>query len=167
MVGHTGVIPAAVKAVRDRRQPPRRGDRGGAKRRRGRIITADHGNCDAMLEPDGSPNTAHSLNPVPLIVTHEGLRLRERRHPRRRRADRFWPARHRPTAGDERPLADRVREDPGRLRFEIEARDGAARAGTLHTSHGPIQTPAFIPLATKATVRGLDSERGRRRSVMS
>jgi 2,3-bisphosphoglycerate-independent phosphoglycerate mutase len=30
-----------------------------------------------MLEPDGSPNTAHSLNPVPLIVTVEGLRLRD------------------------------------------------------------------------------------------
>ena len=40
------------------------------------IITADHGNCDNMLEPDGSPNTAHSLNPVPLIVTQEGLDLR-------------------------------------------------------------------------------------------
>jgi 2,3-bisphosphoglycerate-independent phosphoglycerate mutase len=33
------------------------------------IVTADHGNCDNMLEPDGSPNTAHSTNPVPLIVT--------------------------------------------------------------------------------------------------
>jgi 2,3-bisphosphoglycerate-independent phosphoglycerate mutase len=32
-------------------------------------VTADHGNADHMLEPDGSPNTAHSLNPVPLIVT--------------------------------------------------------------------------------------------------
>jgi 2,3-bisphosphoglycerate-independent phosphoglycerate mutase len=31
-----------------------------------------------MLEPDGSPNTAHSLNPVPLIVTSSGVRLRER-----------------------------------------------------------------------------------------
>ena len=31
-----------------------------------------------MLEPDGSPNTAHSLNPVPLVVTLEGLRLRDR-----------------------------------------------------------------------------------------
>ena len=30
-----------------------------------------------MLEPDGSPNTAHSLNPVPLIVTEQGLRLRD------------------------------------------------------------------------------------------
>ncbi len=33
------------------------------------MITADHGNADNMLEPDGSPNTAHSMNPVPLIVT--------------------------------------------------------------------------------------------------
>jgi 2,3-bisphosphoglycerate-independent phosphoglycerate mutase len=33
------------------------------------LVTADHGNADNMLEPDGSPNTAHSLNPVPLIVT--------------------------------------------------------------------------------------------------
>jgi 2,3-bisphosphoglycerate-independent phosphoglycerate mutase len=41
------------------------------------VITADHGNCDHMLEPDGSPNTAHSLNPVPLIVTVEGAALRD------------------------------------------------------------------------------------------
>ena len=40
------------------------------------LITADHGNADHMLEPDGSPNTQHSLNPVPVIVTAEvgGLR---------------------------------------------------------------------------------------------
>ena len=36
------------------------------------MITADHGNCDHMLEDDGSVNTAHSLNPVPLIVTADG-----------------------------------------------------------------------------------------------
>ena len=41
------------------------------------VITADHGNADHMLEDDGSPNTAHSLNPVPLIVTVPGVRLRE------------------------------------------------------------------------------------------
>ena len=34
---------------------------------------------------------------------------------------------------------------------------GAARAGVLHTAHGPVETPAFIPLATKGTVRGLES----------
>ena len=50
-----------------------------------------------------------------------------------------------------------MRVEPDRLRFEIQARDGAARAGTLHTAHGPIETPAFIPLATKGTVRGLES----------
>jgi 2,3-bisphosphoglycerate-independent phosphoglycerate mutase len=76
MVGHTGVIPAAVEAVETV-------DRclasvleavhasGGAC-----LITADHGNADHMLEPDGSPNTAHSLNPVPVIVTVHGLTLR-------------------------------------------------------------------------------------------
>jgi queuine tRNA-ribosyltransferase len=50
-----------------------------------------------------------------------------------------------------------VRTDPERLSFEIAARDGAARAGLLHTPHGPVETPAFIPLATKGTVRGLES----------
>ncbi len=40
------------------------------------VVTADHGNADHMLEPDGSPNTAHSLNPVPLIVTVPGVSLR-------------------------------------------------------------------------------------------
>jgi 2,3-bisphosphoglycerate-independent phosphoglycerate mutase len=40
------------------------------------VVTADHGNADHMLEPDGSPNTAHSLNEVPLIVTTRGLTLR-------------------------------------------------------------------------------------------
>jgi queuine tRNA-ribosyltransferase len=50
-----------------------------------------------------------------------------------------------------------VRSDPERLKFEIEARDGAARSGTIQTAHGPIQTPAFIPLATKGSVRGLEA----------
>ena len=51
-----------------------------------------------------------------------------------------------------------MRSDPARLRFEIGARDGAARTGTLHTAHGPVETPAFIPLATKGSVRGLDTD---------
>jgi queuine tRNA-ribosyltransferase len=50
-----------------------------------------------------------------------------------------------------------VRDEPKRLRFEIDARDGSARAGVLHTAHGAVETPAFIPLATKGTVRGLES----------
>ncbi|HEY7456141.1 MAG TPA: 2,3-bisphosphoglycerate-independent phosphoglycerate mutase [Solirubrobacterales bacterium] len=77
MVGHTGVIPAAVKAVEE--VDGCLGDVVAAVEAGGGacIVTADHGNCDHMLEPDGSPNTAHSLNPVPLIVTQEGLALRE------------------------------------------------------------------------------------------
>jgi 2,3-bisphosphoglycerate-independent phosphoglycerate mutase len=69
MVGHTGVIEAAVKAVETvDEQLGRVVDAvhaaGGAC-----IVTADHGNCDHMLNDDGSVNTAHSLNPVPFIVT--------------------------------------------------------------------------------------------------
>ncbi|MGC1165064.1 MAG: 2,3-bisphosphoglycerate-independent phosphoglycerate mutase [Solirubrobacterales bacterium] len=77
MVGHTGVIPAAVAAVEA--VDACLGDVVAAVEARGGacIVTADHGNCDHMLEPDGSPNTAHSLNPVPLVVTREGLRLRD------------------------------------------------------------------------------------------
>ncbi len=77
MVGHTGVIPAAVRAVEE--VDGCLGDVVAAVEAKGGvcIVTADHGNCDHMLEPDGSPNTAHSLNPVPLIVTAEGLQLRD------------------------------------------------------------------------------------------
>jgi queuine tRNA-ribosyltransferase len=50
-----------------------------------------------------------------------------------------------------------VRVDPARLRFEILARDGDARAGLIHLAHGPVETPAFVPLATKGSVRGLSS----------
>jgi 2,3-bisphosphoglycerate-independent phosphoglycerate mutase len=75
MVGHTGVIDAAVAAVEtvDRCL----GEVVSAVHRSGGvcIVTADHGNCDVMLEPDGSPNTAHSTNSVPLIVTAAGLSL--------------------------------------------------------------------------------------------
>ncbi len=75
MVGHTGVIPAAVRAIETvdgcLREVVRAVlDAGGAC-----LVTADHGNAEHMLEPDGSPNTAHTSNPVPLIVTLPGLRL--------------------------------------------------------------------------------------------
>jgi len=51
-----------------------------------------------------------------------------------------------------------MRQAPERLAFEVGARDGAARAGVLRTGHGEVKTPAFIPLATKGTVRGLESK---------
>jgi 2,3-bisphosphoglycerate-independent phosphoglycerate mutase len=78
MVGHTGVIPAAVAAVEEvdgrlAEVVAAVHETGGAC-----IVTADHGNCEQMLEPDRvSPNTAHSTNPVPLIVTATGLGLRD------------------------------------------------------------------------------------------
>ena len=51
-----------------------------------------------------------------------------------------------------------VRQDPQRLNFVVDARDGVARAGVIETPHGPIETPTFIPLATKGSVRGLDAD---------
>jgi 2,3-bisphosphoglycerate-independent phosphoglycerate mutase len=79
MVGHTGVISAAVRAIETVDECL--GQVVSAVRESGGVcmITADHGNADHMLEPDGSPNTAHSLNPVPLIVAageDTGLSLR-------------------------------------------------------------------------------------------
>jgi 2,3-bisphosphoglycerate-independent phosphoglycerate mutase len=78
MVGHTGVIAAAVAAVET--VDACLGEVFAAVRETGGacIVTADHGNAEVMLEPDGGPNTAHSLSPVPLIVTVAGVRLRER-----------------------------------------------------------------------------------------
>ncbi len=76
MVGHTGVIGAAVKAIETVDEclgeiVTAVHDSGGVC-----VVTADHGNADHMLEPDGSPNTAHSMNPVPLIVTSHDVELR-------------------------------------------------------------------------------------------
>jgi 2,3-bisphosphoglycerate-independent phosphoglycerate mutase len=76
MVGHTGVIEAAVKAIETvdsclGEVVAAVHEAGGAC-----VVTADHGNADHMLEPDGGPNTAHSLNPVPLIVTVPGVSLK-------------------------------------------------------------------------------------------
>ncbi|CAN5535337.1 2,3-bisphosphoglycerate-independent phosphoglycerate mutase [soil metagenome] len=76
MVGHTGVIPAAVAAIEEvdgrlAEVVAAVHESGGAC-----IVTADHGNAEQMLEPDGSPNTAHSTNPVPAIVTASGIALR-------------------------------------------------------------------------------------------
>jgi 2,3-bisphosphoglycerate-independent phosphoglycerate mutase len=75
MVGHTGVIPAAVTAVETVDACLGEVVRAVQAKGGALLITADHGNCDHMLEDDGSPNTAHSLNPVPLIVTDEAAAL--------------------------------------------------------------------------------------------
>ena len=75
MVGHTGVIPAAVAAVEATDECLGRVVRTVHESGGVCVVTADHGNADNMLEPDGSPNTAHSLNPVPCIVTSPGVSL--------------------------------------------------------------------------------------------
>jgi 2,3-bisphosphoglycerate-independent phosphoglycerate mutase len=78
MVGHTGVIPAVVKAVETAdaclgRVVEAVQGLGGVC-----LVTADHGNAERMLEEDGvSPHTAHTTNLVPLIVTENRLKLRE------------------------------------------------------------------------------------------
>jgi 2,3-bisphosphoglycerate-independent phosphoglycerate mutase len=78
MVGHTGVIAAAVQAIETVDECL--GEVVTAVHESGGVclVTADHGNADHMLEPDGSPNTAHSMNPVPVIVTSPDVALRER-----------------------------------------------------------------------------------------
>ncbi len=77
MVGHTGSIPAAIAACET--VDACLGDVVRAVTGAGGVllVTADHGNADEMLEPDGSPDTAHSLNPVPLVVTRERVALRD------------------------------------------------------------------------------------------
>jgi 2,3-bisphosphoglycerate-independent phosphoglycerate mutase len=78
MVGHTGSIPAVIQAVEtaDRclgRLVDRVDELGGVC-----LVTADHGNAEEMLEPDGvSPHTAHTTNPVPLVLTGTGFTLRD------------------------------------------------------------------------------------------
>ncbi len=74
MVGHTGVIPAAVKAVHTvdecvKKVVDKILSMGGAA-----ILTADHGNADKLLSEDGSPFTAHTTNPVPVVLISEELK---------------------------------------------------------------------------------------------
>jgi 2,3-bisphosphoglycerate-independent phosphoglycerate mutase len=77
MVGHTGSIPAAIAAVEttDRclgQVLAAVENAGGVA-----LVTADHGNAETMLEADGvSPHTAHTTNPVPLVVTDPRVTLR-------------------------------------------------------------------------------------------
>jgi 2,3-bisphosphoglycerate-independent phosphoglycerate mutase len=77
MVGHTGSIPAVIEAVEATDRCLGRviacvEEAGGVC-----LVTADHGNAEVMLEPDGvSPHTAHTSNPVPLVVTDDALDMR-------------------------------------------------------------------------------------------
>jgi 2,3-bisphosphoglycerate-independent phosphoglycerate mutase len=79
MVGHTGSIPAVVEAIET--VDGCLGEVVAAVTNKGGValITADHGNAEQMLEPDGrSPHTAHTTNPVPLVVTDGAVTLARR-----------------------------------------------------------------------------------------
>jgi 2,3-bisphosphoglycerate-independent phosphoglycerate mutase len=69
MVGHTGSIPAAVKAVETVDECLGRVVEAVRAREGACLITADHGNAEQMLAEDGSPHTAHTTNLVPLVLT--------------------------------------------------------------------------------------------------
>jgi 2,3-bisphosphoglycerate-independent phosphoglycerate mutase len=77
MVGHTGVIPAAVKAIETvdaclGRVLTAIDAKGGVS-----LVTADHGNAEHMLEPNAKPHTAHTSNPVPFVLTDTNAAIRE------------------------------------------------------------------------------------------
>jgi 2,3-bisphosphoglycerate-independent phosphoglycerate mutase len=82
MVGHTGLLDAAVKAVKVVDECVGRIWQACQKAGIAMLITADHGNCEMMVDPiTGEPHTAHTLNPVPFILAHPGFRgakLREK-----------------------------------------------------------------------------------------
>jgi 2,3-bisphosphoglycerate-independent phosphoglycerate mutase len=71
MVGHTGVFNAAVEAVETVDECVGRLLREGLKSGYDFLITADHGNADMMVNPDGTPNTAHTTNPVPCFYVSD------------------------------------------------------------------------------------------------
>ena len=68
MVGHTGVWTAAIKAVETVDKCVERVVTAALANDYTVFLTADHGNSDYMINPDGSPNTAHTLNPVPFFI---------------------------------------------------------------------------------------------------
>jgi 2,3-bisphosphoglycerate-independent phosphoglycerate mutase len=78
MVGHTGSIPAVTRAVEVTDECLGKVVEAVTAAGGVCLITADHGNAEQMVEADGvSPHTAHTTNPVPLIVTERGASLRQ------------------------------------------------------------------------------------------
>ena len=74
MVGHTGVYSAIEEAVRTVNECAREVVEAAVPMGYTVLITADHGNADYAVNPDGSPHTAHSLNPVPFIVVSDTIK---------------------------------------------------------------------------------------------
>jgi 2,3-bisphosphoglycerate-independent phosphoglycerate mutase len=77
MVGHTGVLPAVIEAVQTVDRCLTRALASAEKSGTSVIITADHGNCELMIDPTtGGVHTAHTTNPVPLVAIDGGVSLR-------------------------------------------------------------------------------------------
>jgi len=74
MVGHTGDMDAAIKACETVDKCVEDVVKSALKNDYTTIIIADHGNCETMINPDGTPNTAHTTNPVPLILVDKDLK---------------------------------------------------------------------------------------------
>ena len=74
MVGHTGVMSAAIKACESVDVCVKEVVETALEKNYTTIIIADHGNCETMINPDGSPNTAHTTNPVPIILVDKDLK---------------------------------------------------------------------------------------------
>jgi len=75
MVGHTGVFEAAVKACETVDHCSKEVINTGLKNGYTTLLIADHGNCETMMNPDGSPHTAHTTNPVPIVLIDKELKL--------------------------------------------------------------------------------------------
>lgn len=73
MVGHTGVMEAAIKACETVDECAKDVITAAVDNDYSVIVIADHGNCETMINPDGSPNTAHTTNPVPLILVDKDV----------------------------------------------------------------------------------------------
>ena len=74
MVGHTGIMDAAIKACEAVDVCVKEVVEAALANDYTTIIIADHGNCETMINPDGSPNTAHTTNPVPIILVDKDLK---------------------------------------------------------------------------------------------
>lgn len=74
MVGHTGVMEAAIKACEAVDSCVKEVIETALANNYTTILIADHGNCETMINEDGSPNTAHTTNPVPIILIDKDLK---------------------------------------------------------------------------------------------
>ena len=74
MVGHTGSMKAAIKACESVDKCVEAVIKSANKNNYSTILIADHGNCETMINPDGTPNTAHTTNPVPIILVDNDLK---------------------------------------------------------------------------------------------